>query len=201
MPNNKEARQYFNVIYAFVLAMETKDPYIKGHAERVTQYAVEIAKRLGLSGKEIRTIYYAGLVHDIGKIGTPDSILNKPGKLSEQERLIIELHPVKGAELLENIKFFDEGILGVRYHHERFDGKGYPEGLKKGGIPVIARILACADAFDAMTSDRPYRFRKLTIDEAAQEIKKCSGSQFDPKIAKIFLGLLDLQQVIAPLVF
>jgi HD-GYP domain-containing protein (c-di-GMP phosphodiesterase class II) len=132
-------------------------------------------------------------VHDIGKISIPDYILNKPGRLTPDERAVIELHPVKGAEVLEPLEFLKPAIPIVRHHHERYDGTGYPDGLEKERIPLMSRILACADAFDAMTSQRPYRRRRLTIREALEEIKNNSGSQFDPKISHLFIRVIQTQ--------
>ena len=178
---------YFNTIHALVLAIEARDPYTRGHTERVTMYALEIARYLGMSEEEMEILRYAGEVHDVGKISVPDSILNKPGLLTPTERAMIELHPVKGAEMLEPLEFLKPAIPIVRHHHERYDGTGYPDGLSRDKIPVMARILACADSFDAMTSDRPYRRRKLTAEEALAEIKNNAGSQFDPHIANSFI--------------
>jgi HD-GYP domain-containing protein (c-di-GMP phosphodiesterase class II) len=143
--------------------------------------------------EELEILRYAGEVHDVGKISIPDFILNKPGRLTPAERAIIELHPVKGAEMLEPLEFLKSALPIVRHHHERYDGTGYPDGLERDKIPVMARILACADAFDAMTSDRPYRSRKLTVEEALAEIKINSGSQFDPHIANLFVKTLNTQ--------
>ncbi|MDP2939054.1 MAG: HD domain-containing phosphohydrolase [Candidatus Omnitrophota bacterium] len=181
---------YFNTIRALVLAMEAKDPYTKGHSERVTQYAVRIARELKIKNSEIEILSYASKVHDVGKIGISDIILNKPGKLTTAERALIELHPQKGAEMLMPLKFLEPGIPYIKHHHERFDGQGYPDGLKREQIPLAARILACVDSFDAMTSDRPYRYRRLTPEEAMSEIKLNSGKQFDPTIVNIFMKIL-----------
>ena len=138
----------------------------------------------------MEVLRYAAEVHDVGKISIPDVILNKPGRLNPAERAMIELHPVKGVEILEPLEFLKSALPAVRHHHERYDGTGYPDGLDKEKIPLMARILACADAFDAMTSDRPYRREKLTTEEAITEIKNNSGSQFDPYIASLFIKLL-----------
>lgn len=187
---------YFNTVHALVLAMEARDPYTRGHTERVTKYALDTAKRLNMPQEELEILRYGGEVHDIGKISIPDFILGKPGKLTSAERAVIELHPVKGAEMLEPLEFLRPALPVVRYHHERYDGTGYPDGLEKEKIPVMARILACADAFDAMTSERPYRRRRLSIEEAIAEIKNNLGSQFDPNIARLFIKTI---QARAPL--
>jgi len=184
---------YFNTIRALVLAIEAKDPYMRGHTERVTGYAIAVARVLKMPPPELEILRYAGEVHDVGKISIPDSILGKPGRLTPAERAIIELHPVKGEELLEPLEFLKPVRPIVRHHHERYDGRGYPDRLKKKEIPLLSRILACADAFDAMTSDRPYRIRKLTLEEALDEIRSNSGTQFDPCIARIFIRTIQSQ--------
>ncbi|MCX5697629.1 MAG: GAF domain-containing protein [Candidatus Omnitrophica bacterium] len=181
---------YFNTIHALVLTIEARDPYTRGHTERVTNYSLQVARVLGLSMKEQELLRYASEIHDLGKIAIPDSVLNKPGRLTPEERAVVELHPVRGAEMLEPLDFLKMAIPIVRHHHERYDGTGYPDGLEKQGIPFMARILACADSFDAMTSDRPYRKRRLTTEEALYEIKINSGSQFDPHIADLFVKTL-----------
>ncbi|MFA4842546.1 MAG: HD-GYP domain-containing protein [Candidatus Omnitrophota bacterium] len=180
-------KNYFDTVHALVLAEEARDPYMHGHTERVTEYALSIARGLNLAEHEIELLRYAAEVHDIGKISIPDFILSKPGKLTPAERAIIELHPAKGAEMLEPLEFLKPALPIVRHHHEHYDGTGYPDRLQRERIPVLARILACADSFDAMTSDRPYRNQKLTVEEALAEIKNNSGSQFDPHIANSFI--------------
>ena len=177
---------YFNTIHTLVLAIEARDPYTRGHTERVTKYALKIGQALEMPKPELEILRYAGEVHDVGKISIPDFILNKPGRLTPAERAVIEIHPVKGVEMLEPLEFLKPALPVVRHHHERYDGTGYPDGLEKEKIPMMARIIACADAFDAMTSDRPYRRRKLAVEEALEEIRNNSGSQFDPHIAHIF---------------
>lgn len=180
---------YFNTMRTLVLTLETRDPYTHGHTERVTKYAMDVGYTLGLSQDELDTLRYAAEVHDIGKISIPDFVLNKPDKLNNVERSIIELHPVKGADILAPLEFLCAVIPIVKHHHERYDGTGYPNGLKKEKIPYLARILTCVDSFDAMTSDRPYRSKKLTIAEAFQEIKHNIGTQFDPAIARLFMKM------------
>ncbi len=182
-------RIYLDTIKSLVLAMEARYPYMKGHSTRVTRYAIKIARRMQLSSLEIEIIRYSGNIHDVGKIAIPDDILNKPGKLTASERAIIELHPVKGQEMLLPLKFLEKGIPIVRHHHERYDGRGYPDGLEKKQIPLGARILCTADSFDAMVSQRPYR-PKLSLREAINELKVNSGTQFDPEVVKIFLEVL-----------
>jgi len=183
-------RTYFNTIRSLVLAMEARDPYTRGHADRVTRYSISIARELGLTEQDIEILRYAGEVHDVGKIAISDLVLNKPGKLTPSERASIEVHPVRGAEMLEPLQFLRPAIPLVRHHHERYDGRGYPDGLAKDGIPVMARIMACADAFDAMTSDRPYRKSRMTIENALFEIEENMGTQFDPKIARVFIKII-----------
>jgi putative nucleotidyltransferase with HDIG domain len=178
---------YFNTIRALVLAIEAKDPYTRGHTERVTEYAIAVGRVLKVPPRELELLRYAGELHDVGKISVPDSILTKPGKLTPEERVIIEQHTVKGERLLRPLEFLKPVRSIVRHHHERYDGNGYPDRLKNKKIPFLSRILACADAFDAMTSERPYRVRKMTLDEACAEIRNNCGSQFDPYIAHIFI--------------
>jgi HD-GYP domain-containing protein (c-di-GMP phosphodiesterase class II) len=189
-------KNYFNTLRALVLAMEARDPYTRGHSERVTKYSLDIAHRLHLPEKALSIIKYAGTVHDVGKIGISDVILNKPGKLTPTERAIIELHPIKGAQMLEPLNFMKTGIPLVRNHHERFDGNGYPDRIAGEEIPLSARIITCADSFDAMTSDRPYRFKKMNAKEAITELKANSGTQFDPKIVPVFIELINKEKYI-----
>jgi len=181
---------YFNTMHALMLAIEARDPYTRGHTERVTHYSLQIARAMNMADSQIETLRYAAEVHDVGKISIPDSILNKPAPLTPEERSIIQLHPIRGAEMLSPLKFLAPAIPIVRHHHERYDGQGYPDGLEKDKIPLLSRILVCADSFDAMTSNRPYRSRKYSLEEAIGEIKKNCGTQFDPEIANLFINLL-----------
>jgi PAS domain S-box-containing protein len=190
---------YFNTIHALVLAIEARDPYTRGHTERVTKYSIEVGRALKMYHNEMEILRYAAEVHDVGKISVPDFILNKPGKLNPVERAMVELHPVKGAEMLEPLAFLRPALPIVRHHHERYDGTGYPDGLEKDKIPLMARILACADAFDAMTSDRSYRRRKLTTEEALMEIRNNAGSQFDPNIARLFVKTIRTKSLLRAL--
>ncbi|MBI5196546.1 MAG: PAS domain S-box protein [Nitrospirae bacterium] len=178
-----------NTITTLASAIDAKSPWTKGHSERVTKYAIEIAKEMGLKDKEINHIKLCGLLHDIGKIGTYDMLLDKEDKLTDAERELVQKHTEKGAEILKPIKQLQDVILGVLYHHERYDGKGYPEGLRGEDIPLCARILSVADTFDSMTADRPYR-PSPGKEFAIEELKRCSGTQFDPKIVDIFMKIL-----------
>ena len=181
---------YLNTINALVMAMEARHSYTRGHAERVTRYALEVGRKVNLSETEMDGIRYTGKLHDIGKIAVPDHILDKPGKLTIAERAQIELHPSRGAEMLESLKFLQNGICVVRNHHERYDGKGYPDGLMGESIPLIARVVSLADSFDAMTTDRSYR-KAMSVPDAILEIKRHTGTQFDPRISEAFLELLN----------
>lgn len=179
-------RAYYETIKALVVAMESKDPYMHGHGERVARYAVKMAKALGLPPEEIKIINFFSILHDVGKIGIPEEVLLKPGKLTAREWELIHRHPGIGESIIEPIEFLQPVRTLLRHHHEWYNGKGYPDRLKGEDITVAARILAVADAFDAMQSDRPYR-KALSKEYAIQEIKKASGTQFDPKIVQAFI--------------
>lgn len=170
--------------------LEAKDHYTAGHSLRVMDYAVKIAQKLNLSVYEIELLKHACLLHDIGKIGIPNGILNKKSPLNEKDRAHIINHPVLGKQILSMVSEF-QNILDIVYlHHERMDGKGYPNGLTKDEIPLLARIITVADAYDAMLSERPYR-KANTKEQTLEELKKCSGTQFDPKIVDVFSSILD----------
>ncbi|MEW6109789.1 MAG: HD domain-containing phosphohydrolase [Nitrospirota bacterium] len=173
-------------IRSLVKALEASSHWTAGHTERVTEYAIGIGNYMGLRSELIEKLKITSLLHDIGKIATPKEILNKKSKLEEDEWLEIKKHPVLGAEILKELKQFEEIIMSIKYHHEYWNGRGGIFGLKQKEIPVMARILAVADAFDALTSDRPYREKK-TKEEAIIEIKRCSGTQFDPFVVDAFL--------------
>lgn len=175
---------------ALVSAIDAKDAYTQGHSARVADYSRRIATLSGKSEKECDEVYYAAILHDVGKIGIPDEIINKKGKLTPEEYDIIKSHPVIGGQILSKINKFSYLSIAARYHHERFDGKGYPEGLKGKEIPETARIISVADAYDAMTSNRSYR-RQLSQDAVREELARCSGTQFDPDFARIMLQLVD----------
>jgi len=175
-----------NTLKSLVIGIEARDSYTKQHSERVAIYSLQIADVIGLGEEDKDAIRFGGYLHDIGKMGVRDTVLLKPGKLTPDEMAEIKLHPLKGDEIIKPIKFFPKERELVRYHHERFDGKGYPDRLEGHEIPLLARILSVADAYDAMTSSRPYREAR-THEYTVQEIKRCSGTQFDPEIVKAFL--------------
>ena len=169
--------------------VDAKDDYTKGHSMRVAAYAEMVAQRLGWSEEEVQNLYYVAMLHDVGKIGVPDAVLNKPFKLTDVEFRLIQNHTIMGAEILKDFKMFPNVNVGARYHHERYDGKGYPEGLKAESIPIVARIIALVDSYDAMTSNRVYR-RRLSDDVVMQELEKGKGSQWDPDLVDIFLEMI-----------
>ncbi len=177
-------------IMAIATTIEAKDLYTSGHSERVAYYSVEIAKALSLSEEDIKDISYMALLHDIGKIGVPDAVLNKPERLTDEEFDTIKKHPGVGYEILKNITTIPNLQEGALYHHERYDGSGYPIGLSGDAIPFKARIIAIADAYDAMTSDRAYR-KALDKDAVLRELQKGRGVQFDPIILDKFIEILD----------
>lgn len=180
---------YLNTINSLVLIMESRDSYMRGHSERVTSVAIEIARQMNLPESDQYVLRTAGKLHDIGKITISDRILSKPEKLTPSEWAEIHMHPIRGVEIVMPLRFLEGGLALIRNHHERFDGHGYPDGLARNSIPLLARILAVADAFDAMTSERPYR-RPLKLEKAIDEIKTASGTQFDPAVTKAFLQIV-----------
>ncbi len=186
MLNKSLEALYLGTMAALVSTIEAKDCYTRGHSERVTDIAVSIAKELGFPEHEQELIRYACQLHDIGKIGIRDHILNKLGALEQDEWDEIKHHPTTGADIVKSLGFLEKGILFIKHHHERYDGNGYPEGLKMEDIPLGARIIAVADSFDAMTSDRAYRKAK-SVDEAILELKENAGKQFDPQVVEAFL--------------
>ncbi len=181
---------FLATVKALAQAVDAKDSYTAGHSSRVTLYSTIIAEQLGLPESEIRKVRLAGLLHDVGKIGIRDSVLSKPGHLTDEEFGVMKSHPSVGESILKPVTQLAEVIPGVVSHHERFDGKGYPRGLKGEEIPLLGRIIGVADAFDAMTSDRVYRPR-LSDEVAIGELKKHSGTQFDSRVVKAFLSAFD----------
>lgn len=176
---------FFNTIKSISSALDAKDTYTHGHSLRVTLYSLMIASELGLDEAIIEDLETSGLLHDIGKIGVPRNIICKPGKLTDEEYNVMKQHPELGTRILTGIKRLDSATNWLNNHHERWDGRGYPLGLNGENIPLPARILAIADTYDAMTSDRSYR-KGLPHQIAAEEIRKCAGSQFDPALSEIF---------------
>lgn len=180
-------------ITAIANTIDAKDSYTRGHSERVAEYSAVIAREMGWQEEDVQLLYNIALLHDIGKIGIPDSILNKPGRLSDYEFSIIKQHTITGGEILKDIHSMQNAFIAAKYHHERYDGKGYPSGLKGEEIPLFARVIAVADAYDAMTSNRVYR-KKLSNEIVLRELEKGSGTQFDPKIAGVFIDILKRNQ-------
>ena len=186
----KLEKAYLDSIETLRYTVEAKDPYTRGHSDRVAEYSVLIGEKLGLAENDLKTLRIGGLFHDIGKIGIPDSILLKEAKLTDEEYSEIKNHPSIGAHILCNAEVFKDIIPIVKHHHERYDGRGYPGKLVGEDIPYFARIAAIADAFDAMTSKRTYR-NSLPINIVREEIEKNLGTQFDPEIGKLFLNIID----------
>jgi len=178
-----------NAIMAIANMIEARDAYTRGHSNRVAQCSVAIGKKVGMSEKELKNIDYMALLHDIGKIGVPDNILNKPFSLTEDEYAVMKKHPTKGYDILKNFSAIPDLHYGILYHHERYDGKGYPGGLKGEEIPFQARIIAIADTYDAMTSDRAYR-KALPLDVVIDEFVENRGIQFDPQLVDVFLEMI-----------
>ena len=176
-------------IETFTGFIDAKDPYTNGHSNRVAKYTRMIAEEMGYEGEELDRIYYVALLHDCGKIGVPDNILGKPGRLTDEEFEIIKSHTKIGGDILSSFKSLNNVGEGARYHHERYDGKGYPEGRAGEDIPLIARMICVADSFDAMNSNRVYR-NKLTKEDIFREIETNKGKQFDPQIADVLLRLI-----------
>lgn len=167
-------------------AIEAKSPWTKGHSERVMKYALKTGREMGLSDDALDDLSIAALLHDIGKIGTSDGVIDKPGKLTYEEYEIVKKHPGKSWDVLSPIKQLNHIISWIRGHHERYDGRGYPDGLKGEEIPLQARMLAVADTFDSMTAERPYR-ETPGKEKAVEELKRCSGTQFDSKVVEALL--------------
>ena len=174
---------YDRLVRGFVKAIEVKDLYTRGHSERVSELSVEVAEELGIPYDERRLTRYAALLHDVGKIGVPLCVINKPGPLDDDEFDLIKQHPTIGAEILRDIDFLSPAIDIVRFHHERLDGKGYPHGIAEEELSLIVRIVTAVDAFDAMTSTRSYR-RAFSVAEALEELRRCAGRQFDPDVVE-----------------
>jgi putative nucleotidyltransferase with HDIG domain len=181
---------FLATVTAMASAIDAKSPWTRGHSERMTRHAMAIGKQLGLDTPTLNHLRLGCILHDIGKIGTYESILDKPGRLTDEEMAIMKQHPVRGEEILRPIRQFKPILPVIRHHHEHYDGKGYPDGLKGEDIPLLARIAALADTYDAMTADRPYR-EASSRGKAIAEIKRCAGTQFDPSIAAVFVTLVE----------
>ena len=184
----QKERLVIGVIRSMSSAIDARDPYTCGHSERVGRYAELISEQLQQSSEFMERIYLCGLLHDVGKIGVRDEVLLKTGKLTDEEYAIMKQHPEIGYRIVESLDGFEDILPGVLHHHERYDGGGYPHGLSGESIPLIARILGVADAYDAMTSDRPYR-RGMPHQKAISIIEEQSGAQFDPDAAQAFLEI------------
>lgn len=181
---------FLGTITTLSSVIDAKSPWTAGHSKRVTRYALDIGKEMGLPAKDLKDLEMAGLLHDIGKLGTYQSILDKSYKLTERETKVLRLHPSKGAEILFPIKQMREIIPAIRHHHEFYNGGGYPDGLKGEEIPLMARIMCVADSVDAMSADRPYR-KGMSMNVIIAEIKRRSGTQFDPKVADVFVKMAE----------
>ena len=186
-------KSYLESIEVLRRTVEVKDVYTRGHSDRVSEYSLLIGEKLNLPPEQMKTLKIGALFHDIGKIGIPDAILLKTDKLTDDEYSEIKNHPAIGAHILSNASIFADIIPIVKHHHERYDGKGYPARLAGEDIPYLARIVAVADTFDAMTSRRSYR-QALDFDYTTNEIERCKGTQFDPAIADVFLEILRTNQ-------
>ena len=183
-------KEYFELVIKTLLnALKCKDDYTWGHSLRVAYFCISVGREMGFSETEIYDLEVSALFHDIGKIGVPDSVLLKPSRLSDEEFLEMKLHPSKSYEILQDFPVFKQMATNVKYHHERYDGRGYPEGIKGESIPLFSRIILIADTFDAMTSTRPYR-KGLPFEVAFSELREFGGTQFDPYIVEKFISCM-----------
>jgi hypothetical protein len=189
----EQQRAYAATMNALCQAVETKDYYTRGHGDRVSRGAVMIARQIGMSSDRTEAIRFAGMLHDVGKLGVPTQVLQKTGALTEDEYAAIQLHPMRGLEIVREIGFLYEALNGIMHHHERIDGRGYPMGLAGHEIPEFARVIAVADAFDSMTSTRSYREAK-SIDMAIGELRRGAGAQFDSLIVEAFIRALEVEE-------
>jgi hypothetical protein len=185
----EQQRAYDRTVRTLIAAVETKDLYTRGHSERVSAGSVLIARKIGMREDRVTSLRYAGMLHDIGKLGVPTRVLQKTGHLSPEELATIQLHPVRGLEMVREIAFLDEAFAGIMHHHERLDGQGYPMGLQGDQIPEFARVISVADAFDSMTTTRSYRGARSTED-ALDELVRCAGTQFDPAMVTAMVAAI-----------
>jgi putative nucleotidyltransferase with HDIG domain len=186
----EQQRAYDRTVRTLIAAVETKDLYTRGHSERVAAASVLIARAIGMREDRVASLRYAGMLHDIGKLGVPTRVLQKSGGLTDDEFAAIQRHPMQGLEIVREIDFLDEANAGIMHHHERIDGLGYPMGLVGPQIPEFARVIAVADAFDSMTTTRSYRGAR-TLEEAVTELRRCAGTQFDPPMVEALVRGLD----------
>jgi HD superfamily phosphohydrolase YqeK len=186
----EQQRAYAATMAALCQAVETKDFYTRGHSERVSRGSVMIAREIAMRAERVEAIRYAGMLHDVGKLGVPTKVLQKAGPLTEEEYAAIQLHPMRGLEIVREIGFLNEALAGIMHHHERIDGRGYPMGFAGDEIPEFARIIGVADAFDVITSTRSYR-KARTVAQGVEELRKGAGTQFDPAIVAAFIAALE----------
>jgi len=186
---SRARREMFDTLHVFIATVAAADHYTYGHSMRVSSYAVAIAEGMGLSPERTTKVYTTAELHDIGKIGISGELLNKTGHLTEGDWKLIHVHPARGASIVEHVDGLAPCLPGIQYHHERYDGTGYLSGLSGKDIPLDARIIAVADAYDAMTSPRPYRDKTLTHEEALGELARNAGTQFDPELVRVFCTL------------
>ncbi len=179
-------KSYLDSVKVLAEAIDAKDPYTRGHSDRVRKMSIKLATHLGFAEDQLENLEYGALLHDIGKIGIKDEILQKHGTLTPEEYHYIQEHPLIGVKILEDVDYFRDKVKMIRHHHEHFDGSGYPDGLRGEAIPIEARIIAVPDAFDAMTSMRPHR-EAMSLEEVLLEMQRCKGKQFDPRVLDLFL--------------
>ncbi|MFC1645956.1 HD domain-containing phosphohydrolase [Candidatus Omnitrophota bacterium] len=192
--NTQIQQHYVNIIITLAKTLDARDHYTKKHSENVEKISVLIAKEMGLSHSDIEYIHKAALLHDIGKIGISDSILKKASSLTQGEYRIIKEHPIRSEEIISSISFLKYSTKIIRHHHERYDGKGYPDGLKGKNIELGARIINVADSYDAMISDRTYK-KAFSQEKVAKEFTKCKGAQFDPEVVEAFLRIIERKEL------
>src|SRR3954451_20994659 len=188
IPNHGDAQRSARIATVRLLAqaLEEKDPYLRGHSDEVSSYAASVADRMGMDDEAHDRLVLGSLLHDVGKLAIGERILLKPAELTPEERSIVEEHSAIGSRIVEHVPGLAEIAPAVLHHHERWDGRGYPHGLRGDSIPLEARIIAVADSFSAMTADRPYR-RRMTLDDACAELERCAGTQFDPDVVEAFV--------------
>jgi putative nucleotidyltransferase with HDIG domain len=188
---------FLETIRTLAAAIDAKDPYTRGHSERVSSYSMAISRHLGLNQEEVFRVHIAAILHDVGKLGVRESILNKPGGLSDEEFEVMRQHPSIGAQIMSPIRMLKDIIPGIRNHHETWDGTGYPDHLSAEEIPMVARIIGVADTFDAMTTTRPYQ-QAMTLDYVLQKMQSMSGSRFDPVVVEAFIAAVEAGDISPP---